>query len=213
MHSQKFTFSCLFSVALRPENVVDIVFLVDASSGVNSINFSKEKSFVKFLAKRVNVSPGKSHAAVTVYGSYSKLGIDFDSYGDLAAFERLVDGIAYLGGARRIDEALKAAVGALEKSRPTIPKIVVLLTSGRQSVDAPSLAQSAGKLHSLGAILYVVSIANDLDPKYFEVLVEDSKHVSQVTSFDVLNNALSTVVRGIEEGNSTRLQLFKFFLT
>lgn len=179
---------------------MDVVFLVDSSNGVNLISFYKEKIFVKLLAKRLNVSPKKSHAAVITYGSRARLDIDFNGYYDLPAFERLVDRIAYIGGARRIDKAFEAAAGALKGSRPSVSKMVVLLTSGRQPQDAPSLETSAATLHSLGAVVYVVSVANDLDPKYFNVLVEDSRHVSRVPSFDVLNNALSQVASGIEEG-------------
>ena len=181
---------------------MDVVFLVDTSNGVNFISFNKEKAFVKLLAKRLNVSPGKSRAAVIAYGSNSQLGINFDSYSDLPAFEKLLDRIAYIGGTRRIDKALEAAAGVLKDSRPSIPKMVVLLTSGRQPLGAPSMANSAGALHSLGAMVYVVSIANDLDAKYFEVLVEDYTHVSQVPSFEVVNNALSQITRLIEQGNS-----------
>lgn len=113
-----------------------------------------------------------------------------------------MDRVSSVGGTRRIDKAFAAAAEVLKDSRPSVPKMVVLLTSGRQPLDAPSLAESAVPLHSLGAMFYVVSIANDLDQKYFEVLVEDSlMHVSKVPSFDSLNNALSQVTRGIEEGN------------
>ena len=189
-----------FSVALN--NIVDVVFLVDSSNSVNSINFIKEKAFVKLLAKRLNVSPGKSRAAVIAYGSISQLGIDFDDYDDLPVFETLVDGIPYINGTRRIDKALEAAADVLKNSRRSIPKIVILLTSGLQPKDAPSLAASAGALHALGAMVYVVSIANDLGPKDFELLVDHTTHVSQVSSFNVLNNTLPQVIRGIEQGNS-----------
>lgn len=180
---------------------MDVVFLVDSSDGVNPINFHKEKSFVKLLAKSLHVSPGKSRAAVISYSTNSQLEISLDSYNDLPTFERLIDDMDYLGGARRMDKALEEAALVLKGSRPAVHRVVVLLTSGRQPLDALSLAQSAGKLHSLGAMVYVVSIANDLDAKYFEVLVEDSKYVSHVTTFDLLNNALPKVVAHVEEGN------------
>lgn len=175
---------------------------MDASDGVNSLNFNKAKTFVKLLAKRFNVSPGKSRAALVVFGSSSSLAIDFNSYNDFPAFETLVDRVPSVGGSRRIDKAFEAAAQVLRDSRPSVPKVVVLLTTGGQPLIAPSLAESAVPLHAFGALFYVVSIANDLDRKYFDVLVEDSTaHVSDVSSFDSLNEALSQVTRGIEEGN------------
>lgn len=199
---QVFSIFILFLASLSPDNIADIVFLVDASDGVNSLNFNKEKAFVKVLAKRFNVSPGKSRAAVIAFGSSSTLAIDFDSYNDFPAFETLLDRVSSVGGARRIDKAFETAAQVLRDSRPSVPKMVVLLTTGRQPLNAPSLAESAVPLHSIGAMFYVVSIANDLDRKYFEVLVEDSTaHVSDVSSFDSLNDVLSQVTRGIEEGN------------
>ena len=100
-----------------------------------------------------------------------------------------------------MDKAFQAAAQVLRNSRSSIPKMVVLLTTGQQPPNAPSLAESAVPLHSIGAMFYVVSIANDLDRKYFEVLVEDStKHVSEVSWFDSLNEVLPQLTRGIEEG-------------
>ena len=183
---------------------MDVVFLMDSSKDVNFINFIKEKAYVKLLAKRLNVSPGKSRAAVVVYGSSSQLRIDFDAYDSLSAFKTAVDGISYIGGTRRIDKALETAAVVLKKARNSIPKMVVLLTTGQQPLDAPSLASSAGALHLLGAMVYVISISNNLDPKYFGNLVEEISHVSQVSTFDLLNNTLPQVIRRIEDGESIK---------
>ena len=105
---------------------------------------------------------------------------------------------------RRIDKALERAAVVLKKARTSIPKMVVLLTTGQQPLDAPSLASSAGALHLLGAMVYVISISNNLDPKYFGNLVEEISHVSQVSTFDLLNNTLPQVIRRIEDGESIK---------
>lgn len=193
-----------FSVTLRPESIVDVVFLMDSSKDVNFINFIKEKAYVKLLAKRLNVSRGKSRAAVVAYGSSSQLRIDFDAYDSLSAFETAVDGISYMGGTRRMDKALETAAVVLRKARTSIPKMVVLLTTGQQPLDAPSLASSAGALHLLGAMVYVISIAHNLNPKYFGNLVEDVSHVFQVSTFDLLNHTLPRVIPRIEDGKSIK---------
>lgn len=199
-----------FPGSLSPDNIADVVFLLDTSDGVNSLNFEKEKAFVKLLAKRLNVSPGKSRAALIAFGSSSTLAIRFDSYNSFQAFETLVDRVSSVGGARRIDRAFQDAAQVLKDSQSSVPKIVVLLTTGQQPLDAPSLAESAVPLHSMGAMFYVVSIANDLDRKYFEVLVGDStKHVSEVTWFDSLNEVLPQMTRGIEEGKPSQVRKLK----
>ena len=173
---------------------------------MNPLNFKKEKAFVKLLAKRLNVSPGKSRAAVIAFGSTSTLAIRFNSYNNFQAFETLVDRVSSIGGARRIDKAFQAAAQVLKDSQSSVPKLVVLLTTGQQPLDAPSLAESAVPLHSIGAIFYVVSIANELDRKYFEVLVDDStKHVSEVSWFDSLNVVLPKLTREIEEGKPSKV--------
>lgn len=199
-----------FPGSLSPDNIADVVFLLDTSDGVNSLNFEKEKAFVKLLAKRLNVSPGKSRAALIAFGSSSTLAIRFDSYNSFQAFETLVDRVSSVGGARRIDRAFQDAAQVLKDSQSSVPKIVVLLTTGQQPLDAPSLAESAVPLHSMGAMFYVVSIANDLDRKYFEVLVGDStKHVSEVTWYDSLNEVLPQMTRGIEEGKPSQVLKLK----
>lgn len=205
-----YTIFITFPGSLSPDNIADVVFLLDTSDGVNSLNFEKEKAFVKLLAKRLNVSPGKSRAALIAFGSSSTLAIRFDSYNSFQAFETLVDRVSSVGGARRIDRAFQDAAQVLKDSQSSVPKIVVLLTTGQQPLDAPSLAESAVPLHSMGAMFYVVSIANDLDRKYFEVLVGDStKHVSEVTWFDSLNEVLPQMTRGIEEGKPSQVRKLK----
>lgn len=190
----------LFSACLRPDYIVDVVFLVDSSVGVNALQFNKEKTFVKLLAKCLNVSPEKSRASVITFGATSTREIGFNSYENIQVFETLVDGISSVGGDRRIDRAFTAAVEVFKDSQPSVPKLVVLLTTGRQPANAPSLSEAAVPLHSIGAMFYVVSIANDLDKKYFEVLVDHSSQVSQVSSFESLNYVLPQVTQGVEEG-------------
>lgn len=55
-----------------------------------------------------------------------------------------------------------------------------------------------GKFYIFGVMVFVVFIVNDVDLKYFDVLVEDSEFVLIVFLFDGLSNVLLKLIFEIE---------------
>ena len=71
-----------------------IVFLLDSSSTVRPEQFTKQKSFIKILAKYLNVgSANKTKSAVINYGGSPFTSVKFDDSSTLRDFERGVDNI------------------------------------------------------------------------------------------------------------------------
>lgn len=64
-----------------------------------------------------------------------------------------------------MDLGVKVGARALTQGRPLAPKIVVLITTGRQaqSFGSKSLATSAQSLRKLGARLFIVAIGGRTD--------------------------------------------------
>lgn len=186
--------------APKPENIIaDVVFLVDSSDSVTSLNFQQEKKFVKAMARSLNVSPDKSRASVIVYGSKHNIVLSLDEATNLDDFKRAVDSASYVDGVRRMDLALGAAAAVMNQATRNVPKIVILLTSGEQSpTNTPFPLSSAVKpLRDLGAQMYVVAISSEVDKRELTTVVDDQKDIFEVPQFEALLPQATQIAKSI----------------
>lgn len=186
------------SKPVRPmEFTADVVFIVDSSSEVSRENYIKEKGFVKSLAKTLNLAPGKTRGSVVVYSSVASLLIRFSEYSNSTAFDKAVDDLPYLGSLRRMNLGLQEAAVAMKDARPGVPKVVVLVTSGRQSLSNSSLPQSVKPLIDLGANVFVVAIGSQPDDLELRPVVKEPEDVLKVSKFDDLTSQMRPIARHI----------------
>lgn len=91
---------CFFFVVVKKDDsyAADIVLVLDSSQTVGKRNFKTEKDFVKSLAHRLNVEPGKSRVAIVNYGNIALTTVTFDDFKDVLEFERLLDAVPLIGG-------------------------------------------------------------------------------------------------------------------
>ena len=164
---------------------------MDASHTVRYEDYSKQKSFVKAVASLLDVSPGKSRAAVITYGYTAVQVTTFDSYGSLAGFDRAVDRAPDIGGSRRIDSALRKASGLLSDARTYVPTIVILLTSGKQAFGsgARDLGVAAKPLRDRGVAIHAISIGAEPDISELDEVVGELRFIFFVPSFDGLQSS------------------------
>ena len=142
---------------------LDIVFLMDTSSGVDSQNYKIEKHFVQRIALHLGLFSRQSRAALVTYGATSFVVFGFGGYNSNSEFVRHLNDAPMFGGERRVGRALDTASALMLDARSTKAKAVVLIVAGKQSTasDARSVKDAARPLRHLGAWLYVVSIGQD----------------------------------------------------
>lgn len=112
------------------DSFVDVVFFVDLFDGVNFISYNKEKVFVKFMVKCLNIFLDKFWVVVVVYGLNLWLEIGLDDNNDFFFFNSIMDSMVFLGGFCRIDKVLEIVVNVLNELCILCLKIVVLLMFG-----------------------------------------------------------------------------------
>ena len=178
----------LISAGPITDITADIIFILDASYDVSQDDYVTEKTFVKDLARYLNVSPGKSRAAVIIYGRNSNVLFKYDGYGSLAAFENFIDRASPVGGTQRMDLALDDAGHLLTEARRCVPKWVILLTAGRHPDDprVKSLVEASKPVRDLSDNIYVVAIGNKPDPKELGDVVKDPKDIFPFSTFQSL---------------------------
>lgn len=191
--------------------MADIVFLLDSSSSVSSINFQIEKKFVKALARSLNVASNKSKGSVIVYGSGQDVAISLEEFTDLAGFKLAVDIANNMGGLRRMDLALQAAARIMRSARRNIPKIAILITAGKQFPPNTSvlLKNAVRPLRDLRTQTFVVAIGGDPDKRELDNVVEDPRNVFNVSSFGDLLRTAAEIARPVTD-RSSKILAFAF---
>ena len=183
----------------------DVVFLVDTSSSVGTLDFRSQKQFVKSMAKSLNVAPGNSRAAIITYGAASSQPDSPGLHASLSTFQPSVDGSQYIGGSRRMHLAVDSATGLLRTARLNVYKVVVLLTGGNQSFpqEVSLLAQSFKALRASGAKVFVVAIGSNHQIDGLRPVVERLEDIFRVASFETLVQEAWNTSRAIAERTGT----------
>lgn len=167
---------------------------MDSSRSMDLREYDRQKDFVKRLAKIFNVGQG-SRAAVIIYSDDPILSIDFEKYNTQKEFLDGVDALPYIMLRTRIDKALKMASQVLLDSRPGFPKIVIMMTDGRQTRDPDyvPLDQAAEPLHNAGARVLVIGIGPQISAAELMLMAKNPSDVFTVKSFNSLVHAASDV--------------------
>jgi hypothetical protein len=175
------------------------VFLADSSTTVSKEDYKKEKTVVKRMARYFNVSPGKSRAAFITYGNRNLRATGFNDYSNIQEFDSRVEQAPSMGGRRRIDRALEAAVTELRQSRPISRKIVVLLTSGRETPesDTKSMIDVSEPLRRLGVSTYVMAIGRNPNGQELRPVVDKPEDIFFIPDFDSLPSKITPVTNEI----------------
>ena len=177
---------------------------MDSSKGVGEESFEKEKEFVKHVAHSLNLAPGRSRVAVIPYSSYARQPIGFGDHSTMRTFKEDVDKLSIVGNSRRIDRALSAAETLLKNAPSVRPKIVILLTAGKQdSGFGDSLSSAAATLHAMRAKTYVIAIGRE--PDLQELRPVANSQLFTVSSFAALESRTRPIVKRIAENIGEKL--------
>lgn len=113
----------------------DVVFIMDSSGSISKDDYDKEKDFVKQLANIFDISLGQARASVIIYDDNPKLIFGFEDELDNRNASAIIPSLEHLKGRTRIDKALAMAERVFTDARPTVPRIVFILTDGKQTAD------------------------------------------------------------------------------
>ena len=178
---------------------------MDTTSPIGTLDFRRQKEFVKSVAKSFNVCQDSSQAAIITYGSLTSQ----KRPTDLSAFEQAVDKSQYMGGLRRLHLAIDTAEQLLRTVSPSQKRIVVILTGGQPLIqDALSLKQSFKTLRNAGNGAFVVAIGNNYDKDEFLPAVDWPEDIFSVSSFDNLLPRACSISKAIAKRTGNEWALF-----
>ena len=180
-------------LAMKCQNKVDIGFILDSSGSLRS-EYQKEKDFIKFLAARFNMDAEGARVGVITFSFFSDISIKFSDFLSQSDFDEAIDEIPLMGSTTRLDRALVQARDELflEKNgaRVNVPKVLIVLTDGTQTIDEDSLnpGEVADSLRLDGVKLISIGIGDKTDRAELLSIAGKQDNVFIAKDFDVLKS-------------------------
>lgn len=183
----------------QPELEAEVLFVIDSSYEVDQGDYKRQKEFIKSLLRGLDMSTESSRAALITYGDHSSIASRFIGLQSLDDFDKSVDNASYIGGDRRIDNALKMVARLLNEAEAASSKLVIFLTGGKQSSSGGSLNDAVEPLRQSGAKTFVIAIGKQPDVQQLRPLVASPNDVLTVITFKDLNSQTSRIASHVRE--------------
>ena len=163
------------------------------SSGSIRNSYSKEKDFVKTVAGKIGISLSGSRAGLVLFGTYAELSIKLNQFDNTADFQSAVDQLRLMGSSTRIDRALTVADEQLfsvsNGMRLNVPKVLILLTDGKQDSAATAPSIAIKPFHDAGIKVIVIGIGPGVLESELRKFVLSSDDLYLPKDFEELNSA------------------------
>ena len=185
-------------------------FILDSSGSLRN-DYDKEKDFLKALAATFGVSDAGARAGVVTFSYNAEHSIKLNDYNDIMSFIDAVDRIPLMGSTTRIDKAFRLTQKDLfsmsNGARPGVPKLLILLTDGSQTldVDAEDPKSIAKEIRDSGVKLLVIGIGQGINKTELTNIGGGDDNVYSAASFDELigGQFIDTIVAsGCDKGKS-----------
>lgn len=165
---------------------------MDASESMTKRDFETQKEVIKKVAATFHVGPTKSHLGLMTFSSHAQIRVKFGDRLDLGSFQDAVDKVPFAAGGTRFDRAFDVAANNLFSPsggvRSHVPKVLIILTDGKQSADfdAVPIDRSVLPLRHLGVRIFALAIGDQVDMNELQQIVADPNDIHAVKDFDAL---------------------------
>ena len=167
---------------------------MDASESMTEDDFEKQKNFVMKVAESFYMAPKTTQFALVTYSSTATMRIRFKDHFNRDSFNAGVKGLPFAAGGTRFDRALKLAAEevftAKGGARVGVPKVMIILTDGRQSndYDAVPIQDAVIPLRQLSVQIHAVAIGSQVNRLQLRKLVTKEGDIFSIKDFDSLVN-------------------------
>uniref|UniRef100_A0A672KRU9 von Willebrand factor A domain containing 2 n=1 Tax=Sinocyclocheilus grahami TaxID=75366 RepID=A0A672KRU9_SINGR len=174
---------------------LDLVFVLDASSGVGKEKFVHLQDFVRRTSVQFDINRDVAQMGLVVYGRRPVTVFDLDKYDSGSSVLKAVGDAAFLGGKASTGSALlhvlSQSLTVGKGARPGVNKAVVVLTDGTGAKDAAVPAQ---KIRDSGVSVFVVGIG-DIQQEVLFRITGSEDHMISVPSYDDLKYSEDVLVQ------------------
>lgn len=187
----------------------DMVFVMDASSSIWVVDFTRQLEFVANLVDTFNIGPGPRQVSIgaITFSDHAHLDFALDRFYSRPELKETILKIPYRMGGTNTAEALKLLKTVVTpyvrlKRRPLI---AVVITDGL-SWDSAQTKREAEALHRLGINTHAIGVGDHYDMEELKAIASDPVYgVHEVTSYSALNNIADKFRGRLCEGKTLNL--------
>jgi hypothetical protein len=143
---------------------LDVMFVLDESTGTTAADFSRERQFVHDLASRWIFAPGNVNAGVVAFSGTARVAVPMSSI--QASFLNAVGVISQQGGNTSIGDGLQQArqeLGAHGRNTPN--RVYIVLTDGFNNINNALLPTVEASLHADPRnVIYAIGLGATVNP-------------------------------------------------
>uniref|UniRef100_H2XPS3 VWFA domain-containing protein n=1 Tax=Ciona intestinalis TaxID=7719 RepID=H2XPS3_CIOIN len=182
------------------ENIeLDVQFLLDGSTSINSANFAKVKDWVKSLTSTFEIGYYTTRVGINQYSDHPNVEFTMADYFTKTSILGAIDDIVYKKGRTSIGEAINftrvnsftPAAGA----RSFVKKVLLVMTDG---VSQDSIQEASALMHNIFQLLSKVGVGEVSLPQLQTIASDpDTKYVYKVSNFDAINSIRGSLVTKI----------------
>ncbi|XP_078329872.1 uncharacterized protein LOC111103779 isoform X2 [Crassostrea virginica] len=168
----------------------DIVFLLDESGSVGSINFETTKTFVYNFVSYFSIGPNANQISVVTFSSNATEDFSLNRYSSLSTLQSAVLSLSYSGGGTSIGAALDFArlhsFIPTHGARPDAAKLVILITDGQSS-----LSNEADLLKDQYVTIFCVGVTRGINEELLRRVSSHNDYTYVTDSFITLSGIQS----------------------
>jgi uncharacterized protein YegL len=142
---------------------LDVIFVLDESTGTSASTFAQERTFAQTLADRWIFGPNDVNAGVVAFSGIARVAVPMSSV--KASFDNAVGVISQHGGSTSIGDGLQQAKQELDAhGRNTPNRVYIVLTDGLNNVNNALLPTMETALHADPRnVVYAIGVGGSVD--------------------------------------------------
>ncbi|XP_073451953.1 von Willebrand factor A domain-containing protein 2 isoform X3 [Aquarana catesbeiana] len=182
---------------------LDLVFMLDASSGIGQENFNRLLNFVTMVSLQFDINRDITQVGLVTYSNQPGTIFNLDAHETVSGLISAINRAPYLGGSPSTGNALLHIhndVMSIQKgARPGVKKAVIVLSDGRGAEDAAVPAQ---KLREDGISVFVIGIGR-IQRNALLRIVGSERFLTHIPNYNVLSQYEDDIVQRVcEEAKS-----------
>ena len=139
--------------------IADVVFVVDSSGSIGSLNWSVSLQFVIDFMKGLNIKADGTRVSVVIYSTEVELSFGLTQYYSMAAIEPVVFNLEYMAGVTNTADGIKKmreVISSEGRGTNIATPIGVVITDGASNVDAARTLVEANDAKAEDIIMFSV---------------------------------------------------------
>ncbi|XP_035866189.1 collagen alpha-1(XXVIII) chain isoform X1 [Phyllostomus discolor] len=176
---------------------LELLFVIDSSESVGTLNFMIIKSFVKTLIDQVTLDLTIVRIGIINYSHKVESVAHLTQFSNKDDLKLAVDNMQYLGEGTYTATALHEANLMFQAARPGVKKTALVITDGQtDSRDGKNLTEVVKNARDANVEIFVIGVVETNDPNYnmfyqeMNLIATDSGHVYLFENFTVLQDKL-----------------------